>query len=333
MKQKYLIVKGAAGLGNRLITLITAITYAKQTKRKLIVDWTDGQFAKKGENAFYKCFELMNIAHFEKVSAINEIEKLTIYPLAWKEFIHDHRQNFRYLFVFPSVAKLFQSLGIRGAIGKIAGFWEIRKATSRKYSLLKKIGATLSSKTFPHGSSFSYSRSEDIVVYVDFQPFNFMVEDFFEHVRLKPEIAEKIDHLQRKHAMRKNSVGIHVRCTDKKPTRSIATLVNKVKKLNLVDPVIFLATDNAQIIESLRGYFPKLITLNEDIPLPPAPGKGIHHHFTDTLTYDLYESGILDMWLLSKCEYLLYQGNSSFSLFSKYLHSDKSKVVDWMADE
>ena len=45
----------------------------------------------------------------------------------------------------------------------------------------------------------------------------------------------------------------------------------------------------------------------------------------------ILEESVMDMWLLSKCEYLLYQGNSTFSLISKTLHSNKNKVVDWNA--
>jgi len=46
--EKYLVLKGCAGLGNRLITLLKAIQYCKKTGRRLYVDWADGMFAGGG---------------------------------------------------------------------------------------------------------------------------------------------------------------------------------------------------------------------------------------------------------------------------------------------
>ena len=42
MPQKYLILKGCAGLGNRIFSILNAISYSKKTGRKLIIDWSDG---------------------------------------------------------------------------------------------------------------------------------------------------------------------------------------------------------------------------------------------------------------------------------------------------
>ena len=56
MPQKYLILKGCAGLGNRIFSILNAISYCKKTGRKLIIDWSDGQFGKKHNNIFQNFF-------------------------------------------------------------------------------------------------------------------------------------------------------------------------------------------------------------------------------------------------------------------------------------
>lgn len=56
--KKYLVLKGCAGLGNRLITLMGAIRYCERTQRILYVDWADGMFDQEGQNAFTQYFEL-----------------------------------------------------------------------------------------------------------------------------------------------------------------------------------------------------------------------------------------------------------------------------------
>ena len=57
-ENKYLLVKGLAGLGNRMLAALTGILYARMSSRRLIVDWRDPTFSKDGSNAFpvlFKC--------------------------------------------------------------------------------------------------------------------------------------------------------------------------------------------------------------------------------------------------------------------------------------
>ena len=50
--KKYLLVKGTAGLGNRLLFLLSALLYARLTERLLVVDWCDQTYSDDGTNAF-----------------------------------------------------------------------------------------------------------------------------------------------------------------------------------------------------------------------------------------------------------------------------------------
>lgn len=77
MKEKYLIVKGCAGLGNRLVTVMAAIRYCQISKRTLIVDWADGQFDVKGENAFNKCFNISDAVKYELLESIKNWDNLS----------------------------------------------------------------------------------------------------------------------------------------------------------------------------------------------------------------------------------------------------------------
>ena len=56
---KFVILKGVAGFGDRLQCLLQALSYAKITKRILIVDWSDNDWAheKKFNSDFYFKFE------------------------------------------------------------------------------------------------------------------------------------------------------------------------------------------------------------------------------------------------------------------------------------
>ena len=61
--KKIVLLKGCAGLGNRLFTLVNAAEYANQTNRTLIVDWNDGLYYPMDYNFFSDFFKLKNIEY------------------------------------------------------------------------------------------------------------------------------------------------------------------------------------------------------------------------------------------------------------------------------
>lgn len=56
MSDRYLLVKGRAGLGNRMLCALTGILYARLAGRRLLVDWSDPIYAEGGLNVFHRYF-------------------------------------------------------------------------------------------------------------------------------------------------------------------------------------------------------------------------------------------------------------------------------------
>lgn len=60
---------------------------------------------------------------------------------------------------------------------------------------------------------------------------------------------------------------------------------------------------------------------------------GIHHFALkcgdDVLTARMAEECVIDMFMLSKMEYLFYQRGSTFSEISRLYHVDKNKQWSW----
>ena len=48
----YVLVKGNAGLGNRLSSVLSGALYARLSGRRLLVDWTDWMYSNDGSNVF-----------------------------------------------------------------------------------------------------------------------------------------------------------------------------------------------------------------------------------------------------------------------------------------
>src|SRR5579871_3449573 len=54
---KYLVLKGKAGLGNRMLAALSAILFARLTQRKLVIDWRDETYSDDRSNVFPHLFE------------------------------------------------------------------------------------------------------------------------------------------------------------------------------------------------------------------------------------------------------------------------------------
>ena len=49
---KYILVKGSSGLGNRILVLSSAILYGQISGRQVFVDWRDGTYGEPKTNFF-----------------------------------------------------------------------------------------------------------------------------------------------------------------------------------------------------------------------------------------------------------------------------------------
>lgn len=326
--EKYLIIKGCAGIGNRLFVVSNAIEYCKITKRKLYVDWSDGQFGEKGRNVFYDFFTLKGIDHLVDLEEIRGQESLSYYPIQWKDNLEKSIYDLfevvekNYLRRFPT---FFYR---RNRLSMLNGYW--RKITSSNNYGANVIGDMFNPLNSPYGSQLSYNKKENVLVYADFTPF-FHDETFLNHIQLTQNLELKVADFSQRNNLNTNTIGIHIRSTDKKPNKSLDVLFAKINNLNLDQPNIFLATDNLLIKDEIIRRYKKVIYFEKK--LPEVSNEGIHqwalYNNKPELAAQICEDSIIDMWLLSQCEYLLYQGNSSFSIISKMLHKNKTKAIDW----
>ena len=75
---KFLLIKGRAGLGNRIIFLLSALLYARLSERRTVVDWCDGQYADSGINAFPLLFESTSVGSLAELP-----EHGSVNPALW----------------------------------------------------------------------------------------------------------------------------------------------------------------------------------------------------------------------------------------------------------
>lgn len=333
MFNKYIILKGTAGLGNRLITLSNAIEYAHRSNRILYVDWSDGQFGLKGENVFYKYFQLEGIPHILSLDEIPNISPNNSYPAIWGEFPKNRLYD---LYIQEGSKNLRKLQGFinKGSLTKLShGYWKYKegKNCNASYSDSDAIKSVFCKNDIPFGGNYKLNLKEDIIFYADFCP-----EVFPEYIRknIKPQkqIMDEISALATQYKIGKNTIGVHIRMTDKQPDNELQKIVEIVKQINLKNAKLFLATDNYSVIDELKKHFCNIITLPKtQVDLPH--GIGLHQYAIRTGDYKhvhkQFKESILDMWLLSQCQYLITQSNSSFSRISQYIKNEPTNTKTW----
>lgn len=325
MSKKYLIVKGCAGLGNRIYTLSNAINYAQKTGRILLIDWSDGQFAPLNQNAFNLFFEIKNHPYLQSINEIEQIEKVSVYPIEWKKHLKSavyanyEVAGIKFLRKIPSrLIKRFPRLSMK------TGYW--RQLGNKSKS---DIANFLDSKNFIKGEYYSKKIKQDVVVFVDFSPTYF--EDIIRNqINLKETISKKIQDFANANSLQSDCIGIHIRYTDKKPDASFDRLYESIESIGAKGKRIFLSTDNKEIEKMMKEKYNDIITYPKF--LPEEQKEGLHqwalYNKDENAKLVMFEESIVDMWLLSKCEYLIFQENSSFSQVSRILKND-SKSFGW----
>ncbi|NLZ74161.1 MAG: hypothetical protein GX905_10190 [Bacteroidales bacterium] len=329
---KYLVLKGCAGLGNRLITLTNAIQYATSSNRVLLVDWADGMFRKKGENVFYDYFDIKGVTHIKSINEIETFIPKTCYPRIWgqnpKASVYDlyepNHANFLLKF-FPSK--------LHGRLALPHGYWQLKQKSSstinRDWLTIK---AFFNRNNIPYGGKYSNQMKEDVVFFADYIP-PFSGKFLKKHIEPVSEIQREINNLANEWKLYTNTIGVHVRMTDKQPSNSLQYLKEKISHLNLENYQIFLATDNIEAEEFFQSNFKNIVFTKKWRPNGEARNKGIHQYASRNEDYEMAErqlrESIIDMWLLSKCEYLIWQENSSFSRVSAVLKNEPSKTFSW----
>jgi hypothetical protein len=282
----------------------------------LVIDWNDGQFDKKGINAFKKCFELNHIQSEE----IENIEywldcshSSQLFKQHKSEGVYDLYTNMQPKFWGQLPNKLFVFAWLK----KLRRRWQPIKDGNYFNSLNS-------------GSDLSNNVDEQILYYIDFLPY-LNYEELPKYLGLKPFIVEKINLFAKENNLN-DAVGIHIRNTDKRPTTDVQKVIDHILEVHKNSPV-YLSTDSTEIEAIFLKKLPNLILFPKEKPKLNGEGLhqwALHNDPEEKLKYILFEESVVEMFLLSKCQYLYYQGNSTFSNISKVYHTNKNNCYDWL---
>ncbi|MEM9484614.1 MAG: nodulation protein NodZ [Cyanobacteria bacterium P01_F01_bin.116] len=292
----YLLVKGTAGLGNRIFALVTAILYARMSGRILAVDWRDNYYSSDGENIFFDLFELQNLSLTQTIPNSD-----SIYPKLWQGCLEQSMTQ-----MISKDQGLIDVMG-QAVLRKYA--YDVRNLN---YPDEIVIGSGYTEEIERIRSVFSdeYSAFKHVSKAIIFR------ETFHKHLRLTSKVQERIDSFREQHFKGRPTIGIHIRRSDKAISypwykRALAEHVRRYP-----DARIFLATDNRDVEAEISSLYPNVSMVPKWLPTPGLRAHG-NVHCPDLKEHAI--EALLDLFLLASCDYLIYSRTTSFGLLASYI--------------
>ena len=295
--EEYLLVKGIAGLGNRILALGTAIVYARLTHRTLAIDWRDGFYSVPGQNAFPALFELVDLPHISP----EEIADQEVYPALWQHRLQESLESV-----------IEEDSSVRLRMGQ--SFLKKYSYSVRQLSYLQPvvIAAGYTEELEPLRPLLKRSRHP----WGQLSKRQLFHEVFHRHLRPTQAIERRLRQFRQAHFGQGPVIGIHIRQSDKSIglgwyRKALAEHVGRQPQAT-----IFLATDNRAVEAEIKALYPQVITQDKWLPTPGSRAHG-SEECPDRLAHAA--EALVDILLLASCDWLIYSRTTSFGLLASYI--------------
>jgi Nodulation protein Z (NodZ) len=298
--RRYVVVKGRAGLGNRMQVAVAGMLYARVTGRMPIIDWRDSTYSDGQVNAFPQFFKASGCASVEEIP-----QTASVAPVAWRGHIGGSVTDLR------EVSKCEDGEAFRAWSSIDLGL-EYPESVVVVWDYAHRL-----QNLKPHFRG----RFEPLAAR---RPGDIVRELLARELTLEPGIRERVDDF-RDTWLTTRTVGVHIRRSDRKG--DVDATRRELDRLLGADPelTVFLATDNVEVKDSFKVY-PNVISTPHWYP--PA-GESLHQN---RACMDRLENGIealVDLYLVAGSDYLLGDRRSSFFRVAAWLSdADRSTVID-----
>ncbi len=284
MTMRVLLIKAKGGFGNRILAAVTGIIVAELDGRTPIIDWRDGEYLPKGDDAYPILFHRPHRLHPESFDRCTAVEpqlwsgRLAEHPvdIISQDFPNDHSNPFIY-------RRLSVSLS-RPSDAPVAVFW----------SYLPKL-ERIRRRAVHH---FSGMRMSDLARRV-------LSDHFTPNARVLSEVERLF--AERSHPI----IGVHVRFTDRKVSLDRILATTAQLRGRMPEAKIFLATDNAMVQEKFRSAFDRVFVIDKCFGVDD---NSLHEQTDHDNQRREAENALIDMWALSRCDWLVHSRHSTFSV-------------------
>jgi len=285
------VIKTKGGMGNRMLCAASGILWAKAVGRSPFVDWRDEAYSRNRENSFFHFFD--NPAALRDPPA----DEHEIVPPVWQGHLD------------KSVSEMLHT-------------YDPDKHSSLTIHKKYSIDPTRADYSQPTAVFWYYMGRFEAIARLarDRLPgyANLSVEAISrkalrEELRLTQTLRAQIDAFHSEH-FTGPTVGVHVRYSDRTTDLGKLEAAARAQLARLPGAAIFLATDNRRVEDDYHAKFDRVITTPKWFP----PEGATMHQNTDCA--DPIANGteaLLDMYLLARCDALVYASRSTFSEISR----------------
>lgn len=302
-QDRIILVKGRAGLGNRIVSLLSSALFARLTGRRLVVDWSDPTYSSDASNSIHHFF---TSPLFSPADEIPDTD--SVHPALWRGHLRDS--------VMAASRKFLPHT--------------FRDPTSWRHT-----SADLSRLDHPEQvlvmwSFFPLIREMRRYFRGEFSEFHALDDDAIlsrlmkEILQLHPSIMERVTAIRATWPARP-VVGVHIRHTDRK-TR-LGAIRARLRKLLAANPGlgVFLCTDNRDVEASLRLAYPDLLTTSKWFPDNCQARMHESENCPDRRANGV--EALIDLYLLARCDYLVLDKSSSFAYLAALLSQQAPERV------
>ena len=284
---RYLIIKAKGGFGNRILSAATGVLLGETTGRTPLIDWRDGEYLPRGQNAYPLLFEDpvgIDVSTFD--------DQTDVMPPLWaghlsehptdvihEKFPDDHSNPFIY-------RKLSIDLARPDVPARVAVFWSYLPKLARIRRRVRSLDRY-------RGSSPAVATRAALSEY------------FTPNARVRGHVDRLFENRD------ENVIGVHIRYTDRKV--SLEGIKREVTRLRskLPEVPIFLATDNQRVQDEFRAEYDGVFVIDKSLG---DDANSLHEHVAHEDPLREAENALVDMWALSRCRWLVHSRHSTFSV-------------------
>ncbi len=308
LNKQYILIKGKAGLGNRIMVLLDSLIYADLSGRKPIIDWCDGAYAPYGVNAFPLLFSEPSVGNIQPLTLADSVT-----PGTWK----GHLQK--------SVDKLFQE------IYPFNDEMDTVRCVARRYTIdTRKISY---SETFAVRWGWTHElHNLRRFFHGPYKKYFFLSDNEILRSVLKEQVrpVEEIQTCVKAFCdefFNDSVIGLHIRHSDRK--NSYDGYFKYVDRFLSEHPfgVVFISTDNSDVEYSFKSRYPRVVASEKWYPPPGMPIHRNRQPERDMLRNA--REALIELYLLGSCNSLIFNSTSTFGCLASLLSGAPSaNIVD-----
>lgn len=291
-------------MGNRMMSVMGALVYSRISGRTLSVDWSDRAYSNDRSNVFPRLFSAPQV-----IDPADLYSMVDVCPRVWKGNLEKSVDEI-YSILNPHDPDADQDESLTPATSI-----DFRSISHPERVVVRWAWYHDLRFLRPHFGSLNLGRDVGGVL------------QKVAREKLVPGdvVVRRVEQFASRHFVAP-VIGLHIRQTDRQ--NRYHAYFPMIKDILHRSPtaMIFLATDNRSVEDEFRRTFARVVCTDKWFP---APGQPLHRSGECPDRFEGGVSALVDLYLLARCNYLIYNGTSSFGVLAALLcRANPERIID-----